>query len=650
MKKYILIAVMGLMMVACTNTSFLIDDTLEELPITKGEPLIAEEITLTVAGSLSEKLGERLTTIQKLKLAGPIDADDVNTFRNEMPALVALDIKGVEFVESEKKYKSPWGEHSVKKTGIATYMFARMNISQIAIPENMEFIEEYAFSEAPIESILLSDKITKIGQSAFQHCTKLSAIVIPKNIKFLPNYLFNSCTSLESVVFPEELTSIGNLVFDSCPLIVVDLPKTVTEIGSFAFSNTKIKSINIPGGVKVIETGCFQGCRFLEEVQLPSGITSILGSAFNDCTSLKTINIPNTVTELMHNAFGNCSSLISMKLPNGIKVLNGGAFSRCLALKEINLPENLEIIGGECFNGCRDLLFIDIPKTVKDIEYGVFFNCRSLCAIYLNGKITVGNILNTSSNCLVYLSDPEAQLDASIKNIIINGVASSITLTDQTAFFCPREFKAQKITFTKSFNNSGQNTILGKAAGWSGFCLPFNATTITHADGRVLAPFNAEVAGAKPFWLRKLTANGFENVTSIEAGVPYILAMPNNRQYAADYNITGKVTFSAQDVDNGITIPVSTYQEAKGPLFNFTSNYGYKEKSSTIYLLNTNDYVENYNYGGVFARSLRECSPFESYVTNKSIATKAPNFFSINTTPSTRSIRIVGNKPAIDDM
>lgn len=635
---------------ACTNL-LETGNELAENATTKVGNLETMEVTLETAGTLAEKLGAKASTIQKLILSGPVDADDIRTLRSSMPLLESLDIKGVEFVESEKTYTTDWGERSVIKKGIGSAMFSRLPLKQIVLPENVEIIKISAFAGSNIENINLPENLMEIETYAFE-ATMLLDVVIPSKITEISNNAFLNSRSLRSVVLPEGLISIGDDAFRECvSLTTINIPKTVTFLGSNAFAHAIFSSATIPEGVTEIPANCFDYCGALQVVNLPSHIIKIGAAAFRYCTSLKLIDIPNTVTEIGVWAFSG-SGIQSIKLPDNITKISLYTFYDCSSLEEIQLPTNLPVIEAEAFCGCTSLRFIDIPASVGLIQIGTFKGAKGLCAIFLNGKTDLEDIFTETSNCLIYLPAPEVNVSPKLKNIIINGVASSIVLSDDgSEFFCPREFKTQKISYTQTFNgDSKQYPIPGKAAGWVGLSLPFTVTNMTLEDGRVLAPFNANIADAKPFWLRKLTANGFENATSIEAGMPYIVAMPHNEKYAAEYNLKGKVTFTAQDVTNGITIPVTSFKKAEGPLFDFNPSYESQAKAASSFVLNTYDLVADYDYGSVFVRALRDSKPFEAYVTDKAVSTKSPAMFSIGGTAQTRSTNTIGNKPAIDDM
>lgn len=257
-----------------------------------------------------------------------------------------------------------------------------------------------------------------------------------------------------------------------------------------------------------------------------------------------------------------------------------------------------------------------------------------------------------SPNCIVYLSK-DVKVPAKWNNIVYNGVAEKIVLTADEAkpFYCPKKFKVKKIMYTHDFK---QITGQGESAGWETIVLPFNVQKVIHEDGRILAPFNSEIKNAKPFWLRALTKKGFENVTSLNANTPYIIAMPNNGAYEEQYCVNGKVVFEAEDNINGVDI-LETPNEIKseGPSFLLTGTYNAILSNSTIYLINKNDNSNGFEAGSVFIRGLRDVDPFECFVSPNGLSTKS--IISINEVVRTKTFNsLLRNgkklKPSILDL
>ena len=111
---------------------------------------------------------------------------------------------------------------------------------------------------------------------------------------------------------------IAGFAFEFCSsLTSIAIPKGVTEIGNWAFSGCSyLTSITIPEGVSEIGVGAFDHCSSLTSITIPESVTSIGDEAFYECSSLTSITIPEGVTEIGEWAFYNCSGLKSIMSMN----------------------------------------------------------------------------------------------------------------------------------------------------------------------------------------------------------------------------------------------------------------------------------------------------------------------------------------------
>lgn len=69
----------------------------------------------------------------------------------------------------------------------------------VRIPDSVEEIGEFAFSNKSFEKLILPNGLKKIGDSAFSGCYRLKNIVIPESVIEIGNNPFIGCTSLESI-------------------------------------------------------------------------------------------------------------------------------------------------------------------------------------------------------------------------------------------------------------------------------------------------------------------------------------------------------------------------------------------------------------------------------------------------------------------
>ncbi len=112
------------------------------------------------------------------------------------------------------------------------------NVESVLIPDSITCIGDYAFSKCvSLTSVTIPESVTSIGNSAFNSCKSLTSITIPNNVTTLGNNAFSGCVSLTSITIPNSLTSIGKLAFWQCEALTsIIIPNSVETIGEAAFS------------------------------------------------------------------------------------------------------------------------------------------------------------------------------------------------------------------------------------------------------------------------------------------------------------------------------------------------------------------------------------------------------------------------------
>ena len=73
-----------------------------------------------------------------------------------------------------------------------------------------------SFRNQNIESYVIPNSVTSIGDSAFWGCRSLSDIVIPSSVTSIGDSAFWDCSSLSKIVIPSSVTSIGDCAFSDC--------------------------------------------------------------------------------------------------------------------------------------------------------------------------------------------------------------------------------------------------------------------------------------------------------------------------------------------------------------------------------------------------------------------------------------------------
>ena len=160
------------------------------------------------------------------------------------------------------------------------------NAISVTLPSSLEYIGEktfYCFMKLETVTIPDNSKLKYVYTSAFEKCTLLKSINLPKGLESIYSRAFISCSNLTNLTLPSTLTRIDELAFSNGPRFKnneLTVPKGVTTITSRSFDNIKdLKTINVENGVTTIEKYAFADNDSLTRVNLPSSITSVANTA-----------------------------------------------------------------------------------------------------------------------------------------------------------------------------------------------------------------------------------------------------------------------------------------------------------------------------------------------------------------------------------
>ena len=180
---------------------------------------------------------------------------------------------------------------------------------------NKDKSEIVSFRNQKIESYIIPNSVTSIGDDAFFCCRSLSNIVIPDSVTSIGDGAFYGCSSLSNIDIPDSVISVGDWTFCGCrSLSSIVIPDGVSSIGVCTFSYCRsLSSIVIPDSVSSIGICAFMDCCFLSNIVLPNNVTSIGNGAFMNCSSLSNIAIPGSVSSIGHCAFRGCCLSYNLK-------------------------------------------------------------------------------------------------------------------------------------------------------------------------------------------------------------------------------------------------------------------------------------------------------------------------------------------------
>jgi len=151
---------------------------------------------------------------------------------------------------------------------------------------------------------------------------------------------------------------------------------------------------------------------------------------------------------------------------------------------------------------------------------------------------------NSNPNTLYFVSEDVSGLEG--KNVVKNGVAEELNISDEQPFYTPKSFTATHASYTRRFTQGADGT-----GGWTTIVLPFDVKQVKQGD-RTIDWFHSGSDSGKHFWVKEFTSDGSSTVNfgfadKMVANTPYIIAVPGN-QWGENWNLTNKdITFYGED-------------------------------------------------------------------------------------------------------
>lgn len=369
----------------------------------------------------------------------------------------------------------------------ASALSRNSKITSLVVGKNVKTIGKRAFysmTELTSVSFKAGSKLTTIGENLLQSCKKLKKVSFPETLTELPNYTFSYCADLTDIELSEKITSIGAFAFAECTsLTEITLPEKLVTLGRYSFS----------------------GCTELTKVTMKDNLTTIGNLAFTKCSALKTVNFGKGLTDMGESTFYNCVALESITLPESLLAVGKGAFMGCTSLKSVHIGSGVRNIGYDAFKDTAIYAKESVdedgnPKEIVTIN-GWILSCLETKTGAINLD-AIGVAQSAFSGCegITSVRLPKAKY---IGNYAFEGCKkiATLILSDELEYIGENAFaNCERLTSTKD-DNGNYSLYLGQSLKEIGIAAFYNCIRLgTGSDEFIDLPDTVEKIGEHAFF------------------------------------------------------------------------------------------------------------------------------------------------------
>lgn len=331
-----------------------------------------------------------------------------------LPTSIVLEDSAFSDCANLKKVTFVKSESSSSLTSIPTTCFSSSSLESIIIPDCVTSIGDQAFFNCKsLKTVSIKSAAElSIGANAFSDCINLSnisfnknvslklhdercsflncgfkSIQLPSNIETLHAEEFSNCNKLTDISIGDSNISdnskyraYSGMLFYSenadgnYQIIAYAMGKTDISIPSWATSVYVVKTIN------EIEHGLFYEAKSLQSITFESGFASdIADYEFYNCTALQKVTFADGSKpgSIGTSAFKN-TGISEIIIPASVTCIKEYAFEGCLSLTTVRFsgtPMSLTNIQDYAFKGCNNLREFSIPSSLTTLGENVFMDC-----------------------------------------------------------------------------------------------------------------------------------------------------------------------------------------------------------------------------------------------------------------------------------
>ncbi len=263
-----------------------------------------------------------------------------------------------------------------------------------------------------ITNVIIDDGVTDIGSHAFDNCSSLESISIPKSVKKINENAFFYCSNIESV-YISDISTWCETTFEAYEEFngINYYPSNPMYYTANLYLNGElVTDLVIPRGVRRVSDAAFYGCDSIQSVTIPDSVTSIGYKTFYGCKKLTTLILPDSITSVDVFAFDECIKLkdvyindiaayCNIRFADGYNYCDFGfcqyiynytsnpmyyadnLYVNGEIVADLVIPESVNRIPNYAFHGCKSLSSITIPNSVTTIGLSAFEDCLNLAEV-----------------------------------------------------------------------------------------------------------------------------------------------------------------------------------------------------------------------------------------------------------------------------
>jgi hypothetical protein len=286
-----------------------------------------------------------------------------------------------------------------------------LNKITFAAGSQLQYIRSEAFSDCPLNGVVVPESIVEIDPSAFDNDVwrKLVSPLFLIDDHFIRSVdsrlIFRSLSPERWVLVGSDVEVIGANAFGQTTVceVLFESGSRLREIGAKAFEGClELKTFNMPESVEILSEHCFEDCFPLKTINFvgSSRLKRIGEQAFASC-DLHSITIPASTEEIDGSAFAGCPLItigiapenLNFKIQGNMLVTsNGKEIVRCFGLdREIVIGKRVQVLRKSCFAKCKhiDRIDFEIGSELQRIDRAALRRCESLARSEIPASVTI---------------------------------------------------------------------------------------------------------------------------------------------------------------------------------------------------------------------------------------------------------------------